>query len=106
MYTFATASLPPLRSWPRLVLLYPLRPRDPSPQPYPPHPASSLSPAADLLRESGVLRLLKQVLAALAPYLEPSNVVHLLPLLTLRAVSRSEERRVGKECRSRWSPYH
>src|SRR5215218_10864583 len=25
---------------------------------------------------------------------------------TLRAGSRSEERRVGKECRSRWSPYH
>ena len=25
----------------------------------------------------------------------------LLPVLT-----RSEERRVGKECRSRWSPYH
>ena len=23
-----------------------------------------------------------------------------------RTVSRSEERRVGKECRSRWSPYH
>src|SRR2546427_10648735 len=23
-----------------------------------------------------------------------------------RAESRSEERRVGKECRSRWSPYH
>ena len=22
------------------------------------------------------------------------------------AESRSEERRVGKECRSRWSPYH
>ena len=22
------------------------------------------------------------------------------------AVLRSEERRVGKECRSRWSPYH
>ena len=22
------------------------------------------------------------------------------------AVDRSEERRVGKECRSRWSPYH
>ena len=22
------------------------------------------------------------------------------------ASSRSEERRVGKECRSRWSPYH
>ena len=23
-----------------------------------------------------------------------------------RPLSRSEERRVGKECRSRWSPYH
>ena len=22
------------------------------------------------------------------------------------AIKRSEERRVGKECRSRWSPYH
>ena len=24
----------------------------------------------------------------------------------LEAGNRSEERRVGKECRSRWSPYH
>src|SRR2546426_11302722 len=24
----------------------------------------------------------------------------------IRAAQRSEERRVGKECRSRWSPYH
>ena len=24
----------------------------------------------------------------------------------IRNRSRSEERRVGKECRSRWSPYH
>ena len=23
-----------------------------------------------------------------------------------QAIKRSEERRVGKECRSRWSPYH
>ena len=27
-------------------------------------------------------------------------------LSTVRSVLRSEERRVGKECRSRWSPYH
>ena|SRR2546427_7311499 len=27
-------------------------------------------------------------------------------LLWQFAVARSEERRVGKECRSRWSPYH
>src|SRR3989440_2350840 len=25
---------------------------------------------------------------------------------SVRTVARSEERRVGKECRSRWSPYH
>ena len=24
----------------------------------------------------------------------------------IREINRSEERRVGKECRSRWSPYH
>ena len=28
------------------------------------------------------------------------------PLEQLGTVLRSEERRVGKECRSRWSPYH
>src|SRR2546429_4079547 len=27
-------------------------------------------------------------------------------LTSERVVDRSEERRVGKECRSRWSPYH
>ena len=26
--------------------------------------------------------------------------------VTMNAAGRSEERRVGKECRSRWSPYH
>ena len=28
-----------------------------------------------------------------------------LPVITI-TTTRSEERRVGKECRSRWSPYH
>ena len=27
-------------------------------------------------------------------------------LAEMYGVERSEERRVGKECRSRWSPYH
>src|SRR3712207_6955044 len=27
-------------------------------------------------------------------------------LYTVLVMTRSEERRVGKECRSRWSPYH
>ena len=29
-----------------------------------------------------------------------------LPPLSIGNYTRSEERRVGKECRSRWSPYH
>src|SRR3712207_17446 len=29
-----------------------------------------------------------------------------LPLRQISEHARSEERRVGKECRSRWSPYH
>ena len=29
-----------------------------------------------------------------------------LALLLWQVLKRSEERRVGKECRSRWSPYH
>ena len=29
-----------------------------------------------------------------------------LSMQSLIAAERSEERRVGKECRSRWSPYH
>src|SRR3989441_8747106 len=49
----------------------------------------------------------------------PACAMHLLALQTYRprkivvrkvaerpAATRSEERRVGKECRSRWSPYH
>ena len=31
---------------------------------------------------------------------------HNVGTVGLRKVVRSEERRVGKECRSRWSPYH
>ena len=34
------------------------------------------------------------------PSVQDANKVNRLPVL------RSEERRVGKECRSRWSPYH
>ena len=35
-----------------------------------------------------------------------SMVRYLILVVTGLAVLRSEERRVGKECRSRWSPYH
>src|SRR5258708_36626702 len=37
------------------------------------------------------------IVAALVPGVGPITAIGLL---------RSEERRVGKECRSRWSPYH
>ena len=47
------------------------------------------------------------------PYLETdlqlfATHVPMVPYLEtdLQLFSRSEERRVGKECRSRWSPYH
>ena len=35
-----------------------------------------------------------------------SHIQVLLLTLFYRHLTRSEERRVGKECRSRWSPYH
>src|SRR2546430_16518069 len=37
-----------------------------------------------------------------------ANIKRLMPTLipTTTTDKRSEERRVGKECRSRWSPYH
>ena len=36
----------------------------------------------------------------------PKNNVFIVPNLKAQKPPRSEERRVGKECRSRWSPYH
>src|ERR1039458_9745929 len=47
----------------------------------------------------------------LNPRLRALFVLHFSPLVadkpsTVCGMPRSEERRVGKECRSRWSPYH
>ena len=36
----------------------------------------------------------------------PDTEIELYSLLKTIKDDRSEERRVGKECRSRWSPYH
>src|SRR6266436_3036785 len=41
----------------------------------------------------------------LARFFSNASRITLLPVTTLEEM-RSEERRVGKECRSRWSPYH
>ena len=35
-----------------------------------------------------------------------TGIFNWILLLTIFSAERSEERRVGKECRSRWSPYH
>src|SRR5258708_36298644 len=35
-----------------------------------------------------------------------AGVIGIIPALVGDGEHRSEERRVGKECRSRWSPYH
>src|SRR5688572_30913124 len=60
------------------------------------HPAT-ISVAAVLVLSAGVERT--GVLTYIARRL-------LTPLASSQLTIRSEERRVGKECRSRWSPYH
>ena len=39
---------------------------------------------------------------------EHNNFARRVPILEeqMKVANRSEERRIGKECRSRWSPYH
>ena len=44
-------------------------------------------------------------------YYRPKNKPEIINVpsfnfIAIRGKGRSEERRVGKECRSRWSPYH
>ena len=76
--------------------------------------------AAGLAAEGHLLRLWRQTAAAGDPtavglYAADSRaeldaLLQALPLADWMQVMvvplRSEERRVGKECRSRWSPYH
>src|SRR5256885_13848208 len=46
------------------------------------------------------------VLPRLRKRLDADGLVLLSSVLSAAVMARSEERRVGKECRSRWSPYH
>ena len=49
----------------------------------------------------------KTVAKQLVDYLENKHLLHPKQFgFRARYSTRSEERRVGKECRSRWSPYH
>src|SRR5258706_9441888 len=61
--------------------------------------------------ETDWLAMLEMVGGSLTGLMVKRNVLVAVsePSLTISvmvAVPRSEERRVGKECRSRWSPYH
>ena len=50
---------------------------------------------------TGATNLVTSVITIATPV-----AVLLVMALGIAAAARSEERRVGKECRSRWSPYH
>src|SRR2546422_8667213 len=60
-------------------------------------PGASLAPA--LRAEGDIATAIRGVETVVS--VPPSHAVR--PVM---AQARSEERRVGKECRSRWSPYH
>ena len=57
------------------------------------------------LGEGADLRQLALVFDWCGPALTPAQSDRLAAKIQ-SALARSEERRVGKECRSRWSPYH
>src|SRR2546430_13536027 len=63
--------------------------------------------AIGLLGAGGQMLLFRAV--TLGPTYLIFPIVSLSPVITIvmsLVLLRSEERRVGKECRSRWSPYH
>src|SRR2546429_111075 len=66
----------------------------------PPHLAVARFIGRDVGLEPG------KIVCLAAPRQSGEDVVDAEKQLPLRQVHRSEERRVGKECRSRWSPYH
>ena len=49
---------------------------------------------------------MRSLLTTLGIFIGVAAVIAAFTLTQGVGVSRSEERRVGKECRSRWSPYH
>ena len=59
-------------------------------------PCGVYDPASARIAAEAVLSMTKKLIALECP--DPKDKATFL--------TRSEERRVGKECRSRWSPYH
>src|SRR3989338_8739388 len=59
-----------------------------------------------LLRSGKIKKGDAFTVAKTAAFLAAKKTSELIPLCHPLALDRSEERRVGKESRSRWSPYH
>ena len=57
-------------------------------------------------KEGSVITLLEVDTECRAWYVKADDKDAAVKTLISMGESRSEERRVGKECRSRWSPYH
>ena len=67
-------------------------------------PGGPIFTTSELVRLIGPL-LVEQLLATTVGMAD-TMMVSRCGEAAISGVSRSEERRVGKECRSRWSPYH
>ena len=60
-----------------------------------------------ILMEQGSLARAHPIFPAILPIVARINIMlGAFNLIPIPPLDRSEERRVGKECRSRWSPYH
>ena len=59
-----------------------------------------------IYRTNTILLIVISLLLAMLVFKNSANYVIAQGDGNARHVFRSEERRVGKECRSRWSPYH
>src|SRR5689334_23523270 len=58
------------------------------------------------LETDGAIRVKETIPGAVTVFVDAPTFEELERRLRERATERSEERRVGKECRSRWTPYH
>src|SRR3712207_4159879 len=72
--------------------------------PRPDNGLRSLGRIEDVAEVLDVYRFQEVIIAE--PDFPEERAVELVDTCHQRGVTRSEERRVGKECRSRWSPYH
>ena len=65
-----------------------------------------LEEIAEVIREKDIFIISDEIYAELTYKEKHVSIVSLPGMQERTVLIRSEERRVGKECRSRWSPYH